>query len=398
MTPREKYLALGFGAVILAGGGHFGFQSIRKGFDTKSNQVEALEDQVRAHRLTIAQGTNDRERIQKVTARSLPNSAEKSQADYTQWLTSLAESSNLKSPKTSFNPPGIPEAGVYRRYGFTVGGSGTIENLNQLLFKFYEKDYLHRLTSLKISPIPNTTYQLSILMNGEVLSLNAASDKQPIPDWISPRVSKSMAEYRQALTMRNLFSPANHLPMWPETATTQALRGTPFTYNPSAKDEDKDQSIRYEIMNELPKGMQISKEGDKITWTPDAIGKVELKLLAYDNGIPQGWSTQTLTIDVVEPPPPVDPPKPPPKFDVASQAEVTGLTAGRDGKKVHIKSKLEGKVLELKIGDKLTLGSIEGTVVEIGANYADIETEGKRWTVGMDESLLDAYRRTNKID
>jgi hypothetical protein len=31
----------------------------------------------------------------------------------------------------------------------------------------------------------------------------------------------------------------------------------------------------------------------------------------------------------------------------------------------------------------------------VGANYMELETEGKRWTVGLDENLADAYRRMN---
>jgi hypothetical protein len=35
-----------------------------------------------------------------------------------------------------------------------------------------------------------------------------------------------------------------------------------------------------------------------------------------------------------------------------------------------------------------------GKVVAVGANYAEFESDGRRWTVGLDESLADAYRRS----
>ncbi|MFN9914766.1 MAG: hypothetical protein ACK53L_19410, partial [Pirellulaceae bacterium] len=104
---------------------------------------------------------------------------------------------------------------------------------------------------------------------------------------------------------------------------------------------------------------------------------------------------QKLTVEVIDPPPPVDPPKPPPQFDIASQAKLSGLVTGKDGPEAWVRSMLEGKTLYLKIGSKLTLGSVEGTVVSVGANYMELETEGKRWTVGLDENLADAYRRMN---
>ncbi len=398
MTPRERILALGVGAALVVAVGSYTFNSVRKGFQLKQDRIDQLKTQVVSQDSAITDGLLNRKKIELVSSRSLPSDSQRAQADYTEWLIDLVKSSDLNSPKWSFNPRDISEKGVYRKYGFSVSGSGTIETLNKLLFNFYEKDYLHRIISMKITPVLNTPYQLNISLTGEVLALDAASSKQASPDWISPRITKSMEEYRKALTQRNIFSPANHIPDWPEKATAQATKGVPFIYSPTAKDEDSGQTLRFELMSEAPKGMQFSKEGDKLSWNPTELGKVEVELLVYDSGIPQGWNTQKLTIEVVDPPPPAPPTKAPPKFDIASQAEVSGLVAGRNGAEVFIYSKLEGKTLNLKVGDKLSLGSVEGTVVNIGANYIEVETDGKKWTVGMDENLADAYRRTIKVE
>lgn len=398
MTPRERVLALGVGVAIVVAGGSYAFNSIRKGMQLKQSKIDQLETQVLKQESDITDGLFSRKKIDLIAARSLPSNNQQAQADYTEWLIGLIKSSELNAPKWSFNPRDIPEKGVYHRYGFSVSGSGTIENLNSLLYNFYEKDYLHRIVSMKITPVQNTPYQLNIQLTGEVLALDAASPKQASPDWISPRVSKSAEEYRKILTQRNIFSPANHIPDWPEKATAQATKGVPFVYTPTAKDQDAGQALRYELVSDAPNGMQLSTNGDKLSWTPTELGKVEVELLVYDSGIPQGWNTQKLTIEVVEPPPPPPPAKVPPKFDIASQAEVSGLVAGRNGPEVFIRSKLEGKTLNLKVGDKLSLGSVEGTVVNIGANYIEVETEGKKWTVGLDESLADAYRRTMKTE
>jgi len=49
--------------------------------------------------------------------------------------------------------------------------------------------------------------------------------------------------------------------------------------------------------------------------------------------------------------------------------------------------------LFLREGENLKLGDIQGKVISIGANFIELETEGKRWTVGLDEPLADAYKR-----
>jgi hypothetical protein len=397
MTPRERILGVGVLVAIGAVAANYAFNSVRSGFQKKRDLLSNLESEVVRLDGVVLEGMRDRKKLDLVAGRSLPNDVERAQSDYTEWLIELVKSSGLRAPKWSFNNRDIPEKGVYHRFGFSVSGSGTIENLTRLLYSFYEKDYLHRITLLKISPVANAPNQLNLTLGGEVLAMEAASGKQTPPDWISPRITKTFEEYKNSIVQRNLFSPANHPPTWPATVGQQAVKGSAFSYRPSAKDSDPGQRLRYEILSKAPEGMRISSGGEEVTWIPKELGKYEIELLVVDSGIPEGWSTQKLTIDVVDPPPPSEPPKPTPKYDIAQQAEVSALVTGRNGPEAWIRSKLEGKTLFLKVGDKLSLGSVEGTVVELGANYMEVETEGKRWTVGLDESLADAYRRM-KVD
>ena len=56
-------------------------------------------------------------------------------------------------------------------------------------------------------------------------------------------------------------------------------------------------------------------------------------------------------------------------------------------------SKTEGKTLRLREGDELKLGDVVGKIVKIGATYMEVETDGKRWTIGTEESIADAFKR-----
>jgi hypothetical protein len=112
---------------------------------------------------------------------------------------------------------------------------------------------------------------------------------------------------------------------------------------------------------------------------------------ATDNGVPARSSSQWITISVKEPPPPA---KEPVKFDVASQSVVTALLSGKNRPpEAWVLSKTDGKNFTLRKGDPLKLGGIEGFVTEVGANYVEFETQGRRWLVGLDESIADAYQR-----
>jgi hypothetical protein len=69
------------------------------------------------------------------------------------------------------------------------------------------------------------------------------------------------------------------------------------------------------------------------------------------------------------------------------------LVSDGKGPQAWIRSKTEDKTLFLREGENLKLGDIQGKVISIGANFIELETEGKRWTVGLDEPLADAYKR-----
>jgi hypothetical protein len=58
-----------------------------------------------------------------------------------------------------------------------------------------------------------------------------------------------------------------------------------------------------------------------------------------------------------------------------------------------ILSKTESKTYQLKKGDQLKLGGVEGQVIEIGLNYLELDTKGRRWTVGLAENIAEAYSR-----
>jgi Putative Ig domain len=402
MTPREKVLSIGVGVALTVAVGSYAWSTIQKGFAVKQARVDQLRSDIMKRDTAITDGLMDRNKLTAITPMSLPSNSEQAVADYNEWIIDWLAKAKLASPKQTYIGE-TPEYNVdtqkkrvYSRFKFQVSGRGTIENLTNLLYDYYQKNYLHRISQLKIALVPREAYQLDFTLVTEVLALDVASKTQPVPTGTSHRVKKSLAEYSDEIVGRNLFSPANHPPRWSETATTEAVRGSPLNYDPGAKDADAGQKVSYEIVGDAPEGLRIGKDSSGVSWMPEKVGKYTITLKATDNGLPRQSSEQKLTINVVDPPPVVEPTKEV-KMDVASQAEISFLGSGREGPEAWVRSKLEGKTTYLKIGDKLTLGSVGGTVVAIGANYMELETDGKKWTVGLDENLADAYRRI-KVD
>ncbi len=393
MNSREKLLAAGVGVIATLFVGNSVVSSIRSGFDKKKDLVQSLEKKKSDQELQMTAGKVASLKLNKVVAKSLPRNEELAIGDYQKWLIELGEEAKLAAPTSQNTGDSIEKDGSYHLYKFKLAGTGTIENATQLLYGFYSKDYLHRIVQFEFRPIPNSAEpdQLIISLNCEVLALGVAKDKQEPPKNSSNRLAKSLDEYKQTILGRNLFAPTNQPPKLERRKTVEAKVGLRLDHTVEAQEVDPNQRVSYELAGETPKGLLIDKNSGKLTWTSNEIGEYKVSVIATDNGIPKKFSEQALTIKVT---PPTPAPPPPIQFDVASQAMVTALIVDRAGPEAWITSKTESKTYKLRKGDQLKIGGINGTVKAVGANYIELETEGRVWLVGQNETLADAYSRS----
>lgn len=392
MNSREKMLAAGVGIIATLFIGRTFFAGIQSGFEKKTKLIESLEKKKSDQDLQITAGTVANKKLRSLVSKSLPRIEETARADYQKWLIVLGEESQLTAPLTKWTGDIKEKDSPYQMIKFNLQGTGTIEHATQLLYGFYAKDYLHRISRFDMSPVPNSAEpdQLTISLECEVLALGIAGDKQDPPSGVSNRVAKSLDEYKRPILDRNLFAPGNRPPQLASRKSVDAKVGLRLEHVVEAKEMDTNQRLNFELIGEVPKGMRIEKDSGRLTWTSNDLGEYNVNVQVSDNGIPKKSSQQSLTVKV-SPLPPVPPA--PIQFDVASQAMVTALIGGLHPE-AWILSKTESKTYKLKKGDQLKLGGVNGMVKEVGANYVELETEGRRWLVGLDESLADAYKRS----
>lgn len=390
MNQREKYLALGVGLVASLFVGQYVVNSVQKGYSDKLQKIEDLNKKRQDQDLQMTAGLIASQKLNAVVNRSLPKLEEKARADYMAWLIDLADDANLREPTPSLVGDQKDRDGTFHMFKFQLSGTGTIANATKLLHDFYVKDYLHRITRFNLTPVTGQPDQLLISMDCEVLSLAIAKDKQPSPVQPSARIVKSLEEYNKTIIERNMFSPMNQPPKMEPTKLVEAKVGLPVEHMVDAKDPDPTHKVKYEIVGDAPNGLKVDPDSGKLTWSSNEIGNFKVNLKATDSGLPPRSATQLLTIVVKELPPPA---KEPVKFDVASQSVVTALIVGKNGPEAWVHSKTDDKKFYLHKGDQLKLGGVEGQVIEVGANYVEFETESRRWVVGLDESIADAFNR-----
>jgi hypothetical protein len=329
--------------------------------------------------------------LEKLKPSSLPKDDQLARKQYIEWLDAMAHSV-FTNPLVSKKEP-LPIDGAYMKYQFEIGAVANLDQILSFLGKFYEKNYLHRLKDLKIAAIPASS-ELRMTSTIEVIALVDANMKQDPPSSPAKKLAKKPEEYAASIIRRNIFGPENQAPKLVSSKKERVEIGKSAEGTVKADDPDEGQSIAYEFVGEAPANAELDNKTGRWKFTPPEKGTYTLLVRAVDSGFPAKVAEQKIEIEVIDPAPPAAPVATKPKFDPASQIFITGIVKGRKGSEVWLFSRVENQTTNASVGDQIELGQVKGTLVEIGKDFIVVETEGRRWTAGMDESLAEAFKRS----
>ncbi len=402
MTQRERFLAMGVGVVVGLFGVQYVVNSIRTSLQEKQDLVDAARAESDNMNRIATSGTIAARKLDQLRLKSLPTNREALVLQYNSWLTQCALDAGIVDIKIT-TPTGAASSSSlkvakdppYKAYKFSLTGECNTEQWLDFMARYYDADYLHSIQNLKVS-MPGTNWN-KISLDSVVLSLKGADAAQKPTGKSSGRLAMSADDYKQIILSRNPFSPPNNPPSLAftnddEAAFDKVARGSRFERILKPTDFEN-HDVKLEIVDGAPEGLRLS--GKTISWTPSENGKYEFTIRATDSGLPSASREEKIVLTVVDPPKPQEPPPAPPKFDVATQAFVSAMLSGREGPEVWIRSRTEGKTLNLLEGADFEIGSIKAKVVGIKLNedLIELETDGLRWTIGMDTSLADAYAK-----
>jgi len=373
MTPRERILVVGVGAVLALGGCQYAFSSYRAAAAARSTRLSSLDNQLFEARDKHLQGAMADRQMADYLVRSLPSDSERARADYTRWLFDIITLIELRDASVTF-VNAMPVGDLYDRYGFKISGKTDGRGWLELMHAFYSKDYLHRISEMTVRPAREGG--LAIDVSIDAISLQAAGKDAPVPKTISPQVG-DFQQYADAILNRNFFSGPNQPPVFksPEQLATDV--GKRSSLKIAAEDVEKD-ALKYEIVGDAPEGLELDAKSGEVRWEPSELGTYSLVVKATDNGYPPQSVERKFDLAVVDPPPP-----PPativPGFDDSTQTVLTALVQGRNDWTAWMKVKTTGKTLKLQPGDKFEIGTLSGAVVEVTSKFVLIEIDGKRF-------------------
>lgn len=390
MNQRERILAIAVGVMLVAVVGWFVEGYISSQFTQRRTDISSLEKEIKKFKRQIMLGQGAAHTISEFEQRSLPSNPEIARSHYHDWLASELGKAGLIEQDVKAKQSQV-EKDLYVLQTFDVSAKGTLPQTIDLLHAFYSVDWLHRIRTLTIKPIPDSKL-LDVHLDVDALSLVQA----PSATELVARPSKRLAlpdrqAYHAVIGGRNLFGPPNQPPRLTVSGSKDVNTSRPAELNARGTDPDPLDKLSYTLVKSAAPEARLDPASGRFSWTPRSPGTYEFIFQASDDGLPKRSSEPVkvvLNVTDALPPAPAGPPRL--AFD---QAKFTVLTAvldiGGTGE-VWLHVRPTGQTLKLHAGDQFEIGSIKGTVAEIRETDFVFEYEGKRRKLAKGEILEQA--------
>ncbi len=392
MNFRERYVLIGICSFIALTLGYVAFRSISGMFAYRYSEVERLEREVKDAKRQALAGELAKRKIVAYEARSLPSQPEVTQREYQNWLLTQIQKAGMSEPKVSFKSQVGRAGDFFVKQEFTVAAKGKLPQVVELLHAFYSQDWLHRLTRLSLQPIKDSKL-MDVSLTVDTVSLKNGKDAQQL----EPRPGKRLLladsqAYYDTIVGRNLFGPANNAPRVSVSGVKQVYLGRTAELTVRASDPDPlDKAFTYRLVESASKSAKLDPATGRFTWTPSEPGDYEFIVEATDDGFPAKPSRPEKFVLNVTPQRRetiVDD-----GFKGFDHSKFTILTTvlDIDGQgEIWLHKRPAGEMLKLHRGDKFEIGSVKGTVAEIGQYDFSFDSEGKRRKLENGHSLFSA--------
>jgi len=186
--------------------------------------VAAAKDRLLEAHATLAEAQDAVRKLEVWQQQSLPSDMEQARSLYRAWLSDTAKQSGVVVD--DINPmPQTARSQAFRSIGYTIQASGSLRAVTAMLYEFYSKPQLHKITRLQLNRVPGSS-DLKVVMEVEALSLPRAVAVDSLPEGKSQRLAlASLEDYQKSLIERDLVTA--YSPPRPPQQTAAARREPP---------------------------------------------------------------------------------------------------------------------------------------------------------------------------
>ena len=214
---RKRLLLVGLALIAVFYAGDWVLTNwIDKPKELRKKKIVALQTRIKEYdQKYIARAQQDIPWLRYWYSQSLPANPEVAQSLYRAWLLEVGEYVGIAG--RTVNATEAVNRGAFYSMNFSMRGRGTLEQLTQFLYEFYNAGQLHKITSISITPVgKGGVLDLSLVV--ETLIVPQANRPDSLATGRAYRLaSLSLDDYR-VIPQRDLFSvggggtvdPVNH--------------------------------------------------------------------------------------------------------------------------------------------------------------------------------------------
>lgn len=156
LNQRERVLAWGAGSLVAIALVQVSYSYLQSLFDERQTQIDALNGEIKDKQAAELRGKKARKKLEGWRSRSLPSDVVLARSLYKNWLARLLERTRLAKADVTLGAD-LPKPGIYVKIPVNVRGQGTIEQVVQFLYDFYQADHLHYIRQMTITPLAAST-------------------------------------------------------------------------------------------------------------------------------------------------------------------------------------------------------------------------------------------------
>ena len=216
MNDREKYLAATVAVLVLLWGVTVGWDRYQAAKLRNESQQLDTQQRLNQARLAEARGLRAQQLLRDWQRQSLPAHLDIAKSLYQDWLRQELSESGL-SVRELNESSSRGSLKHFRQATFVINAQGTLAELTEFLYRFYQSNHLHRISAASLTPT-RSRQALTITLSVDALSLPGCPRSDRLAEGASDTFSAPLEELRDQVVSRNMFVPYN-----PETQPDQQV-------------------------------------------------------------------------------------------------------------------------------------------------------------------------------
>jgi hypothetical protein len=202
---RKQLLLAGLGLIAMFYAGDWVLTNwIEKPKQQRKAQIIALQTKIKEFdQKYIARAQQEVPWLRYWYSQSLPTNPAVAQSLYRAWLLELGEYVGIAGRTVNATEP--VRRGAFYSMNFSMRGGGTLEQLTQFLYEFYNAGHLHKITSISVTPTGKGGW-LDLSLTIETLIIPQANRPDQLATGRAYRLASLSLDDYQVIAKRNLFS------------------------------------------------------------------------------------------------------------------------------------------------------------------------------------------------